>query len=242
MAEISSERIAELKARVKAECLRRCHIDSVESYGGEKYDFSRDPEKDNVAIEEHAEKILTPLNAINSAKFPSTRGDRVISDSELTTEEAFLTVAEARAVTDQYGTDCNGNCAGLCFGCTSGCVSGCTSCQGCSGTCKNTCKNACKETCYGFCSGCDTGCQGCSGCGSSCETGCSGCDGCSGCGSGCGSGCSRECVGCTGCRTTCGGDGCVAQCVTSCSAGCTTGCGSLCGSCHGSCTKVNYAD
>ena len=100
MAEISSERIAELKARVKAECLRRCHIDSVESYGGEKYDFSRDPEKDNVAIEEHAEKILTPLNAINSAKFPSTRGDRVISDSELTTEEAFLTVAEARAVTD----------------------------------------------------------------------------------------------------------------------------------------------
>ena len=68
MAEISSERIAELKARVKAECLRRCHIDSVESYGGEKYDFSRDPEKDNVAIEEHAEKILTPLNAIISAE------------------------------------------------------------------------------------------------------------------------------------------------------------------------------
>ena len=188
MAEISSERIAELKARVKAECLRRCHIDSVESYGGEKYDFSRDPEKDNVAIEEHAEKILTPLNAINSAKFPSTRGDRVISDSELTTEEAFLTVAEARAVTDQYGTDCNGNCAGLCFGCTSGCVSGCTSCQGCSGTCKNTCKNACTETCYGSCSGC-TGCSttcGGDGCVGQCVTSCSaGCT--TGCGASCGS-------------------------------------------------------
>ena len=98
MANISAERIAELKARVKAECLRRCHVDSVEAYGGQQYDFSKNPASGNIAFEEHAEKVLKPLNAINDARFPSVRGDRIISDTELTKEEAFLTVAEARAV------------------------------------------------------------------------------------------------------------------------------------------------
>ena len=34
MAYIEAERFAELKARVKAECLRRCHTGSVAEYGG----------------------------------------------------------------------------------------------------------------------------------------------------------------------------------------------------------------
>ena len=43
MAYIEAERFAALKARVKAECLRRCHTGSVAEYGGEKYEYTNSP-------------------------------------------------------------------------------------------------------------------------------------------------------------------------------------------------------
>jgi hypothetical protein len=47
MAYIEAERFAELKARVKAECLRRCHTGSVAEYGGEKYEYTNSPTEDH---------------------------------------------------------------------------------------------------------------------------------------------------------------------------------------------------
>ena len=53
MAYIEAERFAELKARVKAECLRRCHTGSVAEYGGEKYEYTNSPTEDHTVDVEH---------------------------------------------------------------------------------------------------------------------------------------------------------------------------------------------
>ena len=55
MAYIEAERFAELKARVKAECLRRCHTGSVAEYGGEKYEYTNSPEEDHTVDVEHGD-------------------------------------------------------------------------------------------------------------------------------------------------------------------------------------------
>ena len=213
MAEVIPDRINTIKARVKAECLRRCYSGSVASYGSSTYDFSVTPDADIIAMSEHAAKNLVPLNAINAKQFPSTTGGRVVSDAELTAQEAFLTIAERTAIRNTAKTDCGSGCTGLCYGCTGSCTGGCS---GCGGSCSYSC----------------SGCDGCSGCGSGCASGCYGC------GSGCASTCTG-CTGCSGCSSSCGFDGCVGACVSSCSAGCTTGCGSSCGSCSGNCTRVS---
>lgn len=58
MAYIEAERFAALKARVKAECLRRCHTGSVAEYGGEKYEYTNSPTEDHTVDVEHYDDIL----------------------------------------------------------------------------------------------------------------------------------------------------------------------------------------
>ena len=88
MAYIEAERFAALKARVKAECLRRCHTGSVAEYGGEKYEYTNSPTEDHTVDVEHYEKLALPLSKIHSEKVPSLDGRRIVFDEDITEFEA----------------------------------------------------------------------------------------------------------------------------------------------------------
>ena len=218
---LKAEEIKALKARIKEQCLRRCHKDSVAAYGGTTYDYTDVPASGVKVKQEHYDKIATPLNAINADKVPNkTAGtDKKVSRADYTAMEGFVTQLEQRDQYDRTGSDCKGNCAGLCF---SSCTGSCS--NGCSGGCLNTCTGNCTGGCGGACSNDCSGCSGCgdacsSGCGGSCSTNCSGC-------SGCGGQCSRNCTGCSGncvgtCSTTCTGS-CIDICRQMCSENCDT--------------------
>lgn len=215
MAHIDAARFTALKARVQAECRRRCYIGSVVDYGSSDYAYEHAPAEGNRVDEEHYEKLAVPLAAINSDRVPGTDGARIVSEEELAGFEATLTLFESRAMTDRTQGDCKTSCTGACY-------------TGCTGTCTGGCGSGCSGTCTG-------GCSGCSGCSGSCRGGCSGC------GSGCASTCSGTCSGgCSDtCTVSCGYNGCYGQCVSSCYAGCTTGCGTNCGACGTTCTAVS---
>lgn len=199
MGTIKGDWFAAMKARVKAETLRRCHSGSVASYGGSAYDYTAAPGAGKTLRNEHVDKLTGPLSAINSDVIPATSGTRTIRQSELANIETRMAVLEARSMTDRSGSDCKSGCTGTCYtGCAtgcSGCGSGCpTSCSGCGSGCPTGC-----STCGGACSsGCGDVCTGCSGCGSGCEGGCRG---------GCGRSCADDCTGnCSGCESTCAWD------------------------------------
>ena len=179
MALVSSDRIADLKERVKAECARRAFSGSVVSYAGTEYDYTVTPASGVIIKQEHRDKIATPLNAINSDIIAKASGQITISDGDITNMEAFVTVLESREPTDNQGTDCKGGCTGMCYGCQGTCYNGCTtscsgSCTGCSGTCTATCADSCSSGCRG---GCWNACTGCTGCSGSCKGSCTGCGG-----------------------------------------------------------------
>lgn len=200
MAIVDPERIKAIKARVKAECLRRCYTGSVAQYGAAGYDFINAPASDIVAASEHFSKDIDPLHAINSDVFPNTYAPRVITDADLLAQEAFLTVAEKTAVTETSHNDCSASCTGLCLGCTNTCGGACT------GSCGSNCTGKCTTSCTG---GCDTGCTSCYGGCSSCEGYCDGCTG--------------SCAGCTGC-----GSRCDTSCDVTCEGYCFGGCANMC--------------
>lgn len=150
MALIDASRFTALKARVKAECLRRSYTGSVASYGGSDYDYTNAPASGVIAAEEHYEKLAVPLNAINSDTFPDTSGTRLITDADLTAMETFLDTAETRGKTSST-TDCSASCTGLCSGCTGTCSGSCVG--GCQGTCRTSCTGSCYGGCWGGCGG-----------------------------------------------------------------------------------------
>ena len=209
MAYIEAERFAELKARVKAECLRRCHTGSVAEYGGEKYEYTNSPTEDHTVDVEHYEKLALPLSKIHSEKVPSLDGRRIVFDEDITEFEAALTLFETRPMTDKTRGDCETSCTGACY-------------TGCSGDCTGGCETTCSGECQGSCTG------GGSGCANTCEGSCSG-----GCSSSCSGGCKSSCT------VTCGNTGCVGSCLGLCSAGCTTSCQTSCGYCGTNCTAVS---
>lgn len=207
MSVVKAERFAALKAKVKAEMLRRNQSGSVASYGGAAYDYTTAPAAGRTVRKEHRDKLIEPMRAVNSDVIPAARG--VISESELQNLETRAAVWAARSITDKSGSDCKS-------GCGSGCPDGCSSCpSGCSGC------SGCGSGCPGGCSGCGSGCPGgCSGCGSGCPSGCSGCSGgCqSSCSGGCEDNCSIRCIG--GCSGGCKGN-CSGSCTSHCASGCT---------------------
>ena len=209
MAYIEAERFAELKARVKAECLRRCHTGSVAEYGGEKYEYTNSPTEDHTVDVEHYEKLALPLSKIHSEKVPSLDGRRIVFDEDITEFEAALTLFETRPMTDKTRGDCETSCTGACY-------------TGCSGDCTGGCETTCSGECQGSCTGCGSGCA------NTCEGSCSG-----GCSSRCSGGCKSSCT------VTCGNTGCVGSCLGLCSAGCTTSCQTSCGYCGTNCTAVS---
>ena len=209
MAYIEAERFAALKARVKAECLRRCHTGSVAEYGGEKYEYTNSPTEDHTVDVEHYEKLALPLSKIHSEKVPSLDGRRIVFDEDITEFEAALTLFETRPMTDKTRGDCETSCTGACY-------------TDCSGDCTGGCETTCSGECQGSCTGCGSGCA------NTCEGSCSG-----GCSSSCSGGCKSSCT------VTCGNTGCVGSCLGLCSAGCTTSCQTSCGYCGTNCTAVS---
>lgn len=218
MSRINAERFNELKARVKAECQRRCHYGSVSSYAGSAYDYTVTPSEGGVVKQEHRDKIAIPLNAINKNNVQTASGQQVVLEDDLLVMEAFTTTLESRDVYDDYGTDCASSCTGMCYGCSGTCYDECTGCSdscygSCDGGCSGDCDGSCTLTCGNFCSfdcfgSCQDQCSSCTGgcdyvCGSSCSDDCSG--SCwNGCTEACEATCSDSCGGCEDyCRTTC---------------------------------------
>lgn len=186
MSVVKADRFTALKAKVKAEMLRRNKSGSVAAYGGSEYDYAQPPAQGGVVRSEHREKVITPMRAVNSDLVGEAQG-AAIGEEELADLETRVDVWAARTITDQSGSDCKSGCTGTCY---TGCVTGCSGCgSGCSGGCT------------GCGSGCPTGCSSCGGsCGLGCEYTCIG-----DCTTGCG-GCANYCsTGCTGtCMTYCG--------------------------------------
>ena len=75
---VDIDRLTKLKAKVKAECLRRKYTGSVENYGSSTYDFSNNPTVGGVIKREYYDKNATPLNAINNNLVPKAN----ITDTE----------------------------------------------------------------------------------------------------------------------------------------------------------------
>lgn len=215
---LKAERLTALKAKVKAEMLRRNRSGSVAAYGGAGYDYTAVPGPGNVTRAEHLDKLTVPMSAVNAGAVPGQTGPRVVTESELANLETRVNVWAARSMTDRSGSDCQAGCTGTCH---TGCATGCYGCG---------------SGCPGGCSDCGSGCpNGCSGCGSGCPTGCSGC------GSGCPNGCSGCGSGCSGsCTTTCAAD-CASGCPDTCSTTCDDGCRDSCQSgCAGGCEGIGF--
>lgn len=167
---LASEFIA-LKARVKAEMLRRKYKGTLVSYGSSAYDYEVQPTDGGVVLPEHLNKIAIPLNAINDTGISEVDSGDVIKAIEVLDE--FVTTAAGYSVTSS-STDCKSSCSGLCVtgcgstckGCSGSCTGGCTGCSSCSGCsgCGDTCSKNCQNSCYTLCKGgCKGGCTGCTG-------------------------------------------------------------------------------
>ena len=212
---VDIDRLTKLKAKVKAECLRRKYTGSVENYGSSTYDFSNNPTVGGVIRKEYYDKNATPLNAINNTLVPKaniTNTENVALNDEIYNMYYQVSAWMTTDKTNKNHSDCAVSCTGLCLSCTGSCTSGCS----------GTCSVICGQNCSGGCSG------GCSGCGSGCSGSCSG-------------SCSGNCKGT--CTTTCGYAGCSAKCAEGCSNGCSGTCTTSCGrcgtNCSGACTTSN---
>lgn len=192
-----AEEFIALKARVKAEMLRRKYKGTLVSYGSSAYDYEVQPTEGGVVLPEHVNKIATPLNAINNTGISEVASGDVIKAIDAL--DTFLTTAEGYKVTSST-TDCKSSCSGLCVtgcgsgckGCSGSCTGNCTGCSGCGNACSSGCGGVCSSDCI---SACDTTCQG------SCKTNCI-----KTCYTGCLQGCKGSCKGTcsTDCTSTCG--------------------------------------
>lgn len=161
---LSSDFIA-IKARVKAEMLRRSHNGSLKKYAGEDYDYNITPTAGGQLLPEHFNKIIEPLNAVKPTGLETVSpGDHAISikdaDVILSEMEKFPIGGDS-----SHRTDCQGNCSGLCY------ASCWNSCSGCGYSCSTDCSGDCSDACN---LNCASSCGACSGCSSNCWGGCSG--------------------------------------------------------------------
>lgn len=184
---LASELVA-IKARVKAEMLRRNQVGSLTAYGGSSYDYTVTPTAGGKILPEHWNKLITPMNAmVNTGLSTVSSGQKI---PPLNTINTLLTQAEGYSITGS-STNCKSSCSGLCVGtCKSTCGTGCaSSCTGsCSGGCADNCGDGCSSSCGGHCSNdCSTACA--KTCGENCSGSCKG---------GCGSACRGTCVGANG--------------------------------------------
>ena len=169
--------ITALKARVKAEMLRRNQTGSIATYGSSSYDFSSSASSGAPIKVEHQTKTIGLIDKIKNTGIAAATNGSIAK--AINTASTLLATYEGTPMTS--GTsDCASSCTGLCYtNCTGSCKSGCTSCSGCSGSCSGGCEG-CTATCANGCQG--SNCQG--GCENSCIGSCSG---------GCTGSCTRSC-------------------------------------------------
>lgn len=220
---VDIDRLTKLKAKVKAECLRRKYTGSVENYGSSTYDFSNNPTVGGVIGREYYDKNATPLNAINNNLVPKaniTNAENVALNDEIYNMDYQVSAWMTTDKTNKDHSDCANSCTGLCLSCIGSCTSGCS--NTCRANCANDCTGVCGDGCTNSCRGCGSGCSG--SCYGDCDGGCKGT-----------------------CSVTCGYEGCsgVCQegCKSNCSGTCTTRCG-RCGSnsCSGACTTSSTSN
>lgn len=91
MSVVKADRFTALKAKVKAEMLRRNQSGSVAAYGGSAYDYAQPPEKGELVRGEHREKVITPMRAVNSDLVDEAQG-AAIGEEELADLETRVEV------------------------------------------------------------------------------------------------------------------------------------------------------
>lgn len=188
----------DLKARVKAECARRCYNGSVAQYATSEYDYTSQPTSGGIPLPQHLNKIIVPLNAIRNTGISETRVGYLVRTYD--TAQTILSELEAIEA-DAENSGCSASCTGLCQGtCTGACTSGCTGgCKaGCTSSCGGECSHSCFINCDYYCTDkCDQLCA------YDCEDDCEGT--CLGwCYMMCTGGCYGTCA--SSCRDTCAGN------------------------------------
>lgn len=175
---ILASELVSIKARVKAEMLRRNQVGSLTAYGGSSYDYTVTPTAGGEILPEHWNKIITPMNAMVNTGLSTVSSGNIIPS--LDTINTLLTKAEGYSITGNT-TNCKASCSGLCVGtCKTNCGSGC------SGSCSGSCTDACTDACTGCTGNCKGGCSG--GCKNDCASGCAWT-----CNSNCSGGCKAAC-------------------------------------------------
>lgn len=151
---VKQQRLRNLKAKVKAECLRRKYIGSVEEFGSSDWDFNDIPTTNRNIEAEQYRRLSIPARKINWEKLPNGPFKRVINDVDLLAFEVAISNFETRPIKSTAATDCHSSCTGTCTqSCTGDCSSNCGgSCATmCGGSCSNTCSYACYNSCYTSC-------------------------------------------------------------------------------------------
>lgn len=148
---LTVEQILEIKAKLKAEMLRRglnnstASFGSLSEYAGSDYDFTNIPTENTHLTKDQGEKTINILYRVEDQK----GCDYVIDDSRSPSDnnfEALNTYIDTLAAEDieAMHTSCRGACSGLCFGSCIGLCNGCsgkcdTGCVGCVATCGTGC-------------------------------------------------------------------------------------------------------
>lgn len=198
---LTANEVNTLKAKVKAEMLRRNGYGSISEFGSANYDFSIAPSAGNAILTEHGQKTIDlllkikPISGLSNVQYgatiPPAFNSNLISYIDTLAKESMTSTSSS----------CSGLCTGLC-------VSQCSS--GCTGTCGGTgCGSGCWSQCGGSCT---------ASCANDCWVQCA-----SSCGTACGGGCADYCAQCSGgCGNTCYG-----SCTTTCGGSCLAGGGSV---------------
>ena len=162
---ITAEQVIELKAKIKAEMLRRNGHGSLATYGDSTYDFTTNPVIGELIKAEHGQKTVDLLLKIEDyGDLTLSEQDSVIPSSfseELITEIERL-ANETKTGLDTEISSCRGDCTGLCV---ASCIGFCNGCTGCTASCGTGCASGCYSNCTGSCnadctSGCFSACTG----------------------------------------------------------------------------------
>ena len=164
-----------LRAKIKAECLRRNGYGSITNYGSSAYDFATTPTSNSKVLVEQGQKTVDvflhiedykdlkivkkndPIPVAFNAQYITKEVDRLAT--EVKTGESAKTVKNLFPNKKPEVSSCRGACTGLCVGT---CINNCNGCTSCTASCGTGCESGC------------TSCQGCTGCTASCGTGCAG--------------------------------------------------------------------
>lgn len=157
---MTTEQVKQLKAKIKAEMLRRDGNGSLASYGSSSYDFSATPTAGSSVKAEYGEKTINlllqiedygDLSLVNAGDpIPQSFNSGLINEVNRLAAEEKTGESEETAAMFNDGrvaetSSCRGMCTGLCVGT---CIDQCNGCTGCTATCG---------------SGCTTGCSSCTG-------------------------------------------------------------------------------